>query len=105
MKALLTPHITEKSYAGITEEKGKASTYVFRVARTLSKEVIKRIIEREFKVTVADVRIVNLPAKARRFKGIQGKTQARKKALVRLMPGQKIAAFDLPEEKAEETKD
>jgi len=101
MKAALTPHVTEKSYAGIHEEKGATSTYTFRVAPKLTKELVKKFVEREFKVTVVDVRIVNLPGKKRRFKNITGRTSDRKKAIVRLAPDQKIAAFDLPDDKAE----
>jgi large subunit ribosomal protein L23 len=105
MKHPLAPHVTEKSYAGISEEKGAASTYTFRIALGLTKEIVKRMVEREFKVTVTDIRIVRLPGKVRRFKGVTGKTGARKKAIVRLAPGQKIAAFDLPEDPATENKE
>jgi large subunit ribosomal protein L23 len=105
MKHALVPHITEKSYAGIADEKGAANTYTFRVRPGITKEVVKRIVEREFKVTVTDVRIVNLPGKTRRFRGMVGRTSDRKKAIVRLAVGQKIAAFDLPEEKAEKEKE
>jgi ribosomal protein L23 len=105
MKPLLTPHVTEKSYAGISEEKGAANTYIFKVNGGINQESIKRIIEREFKVTVTDIRIINLPAKVRRFRGMKGMTSARKKAVVRLQAGQKIAAFDLPDQKDEGKKE
>lgn len=98
MKPLLTPHVTEKSYAGISDEKNAANIYTFKVGGSLTQESIKRIIEREFKVTVTDIRIVNLPGKARRFKGVKGMTSARKKAIVRLARGEKIAIFDLPDQ-------
>jgi large subunit ribosomal protein L23 len=101
MKPLLTPHVTEKSYAGISDEKGAVNTYTFKVGAKLNQVIIKRIIEREFKVNVTDMRIVNLPAKLRKFKGIQGKTSVRRKVIVRLQAGQKIAAFDLPDQKSE----
>lgn len=102
MKHLLTPHVTEKSYAGISDEKGAANTYTFRVRPGVTKEVVQRVVEREFKVEVTDVRMVNLPGKTRRFRGVKGQTSARKKAIVRLKAGQKIAAFDLPDQKTEE---
>ncbi len=105
MKQLLIPHVTEKSYSGISDEKGAVNTYTFRIKLDLTKEIVKRIVERDYKVTVTDVRIVKLPGKVRRFKGIVGKTSARKKAIVRIAAGQKIAAFDLPEEKAAEGKE
>lgn len=99
MKPSITPHITEKSYAGISEEKGVASTYTFKIRPDLSKDQVKSIIEREFKVTVTDIRTVSIPGKTRRFKGVKGRTSDKKKAIVRLAPGQKIAAFDLPDQK------
>jgi large subunit ribosomal protein L23 len=105
MKHLLAPHVTEKSYAGISEEKGAANTYTFRVRFEADKGMVKRAVEEEFKVKVTDVRIVNLPGKTRRFKGVKGKTSDRKKAIVRLAAGQRIAAFDLPEKSATEDKE
>ncbi|CAN5185515.1 50S ribosomal protein L23 [soil metagenome] len=102
MKTPLAPHITEKAYALISEEKGIANHYTFKVARTLRKEHIKAMIEREFSVTVTNIRTINLPGKVRIFKGKAGHTQATKKAIVRLKVGDKIAAFDQPT--TEETK-
>lgn len=63
MKTPLAPHITEKAYALISEEKGIANHYTFKVARTLRKEHIKAMIEREFSVTVTNIRTINLPGK------------------------------------------
>jgi large subunit ribosomal protein L23 len=102
MKTPLAPHITEKAYSLISEEKGVANHYTFKVARTLRKEAIKAIIEREFKVHVTNIRTINLPGKVRVFKGKAGHTQASKKAIVRLKVGEKIAAFDI--DTKEETK-
>lgn len=93
MNKPFVPHITEKSYTGIAESKTAASTYTFRVPRGVTKEVIKNQVEKTYNVHVTDVRIINLPGKARRFKGILGRTQALKKAIVRLKPGEQIADF------------
>ncbi len=102
MKTPLAPHITEKAYSLISEEKGIANHYTFKVAKTLRKEHIKAMIEREFKVHITNIRTINLPGKVRVFKGKAGHTQATKKAIVRLKVGEKIAAFDLKSN--EETK-
>jgi len=98
MKYTLSPRITEKSYRGISEEKNAINTYTFNVSPKASKEVIQKMVEEQFKVTVTDIRTVSTPGKARRFKGILGRTNATKKAIVRLAKGQTIAAFDIKEE-------
>ena len=100
----ITPHITEKSYQGISEDKKVASTYTFLVDGSLDKTFIKKQIEKQFSVTVEDVRTVNLPGKVRRFKSIVGKTVPRSKAIVRLKKGDRIAAFDI-EDKDKKTED
>lgn len=97
MNKNLTPHITEKSYRGISEDKKSSSSYTFNVPTSLTKETIKRTVEKEYKVSVEDVRIINIPGKRRRFKGIRGVTQATKKAIVRVKAGDRIAAFDIEE--------
>lgn len=102
----LKAHITEKSYATIKEDKGAVSQYTFRIPANSNKGLVKRSVEAVYKVHVTDVRIINLPGKVRVFKGKRGSTQARKKAIVRLMPGERIADFNVETEKktAEETK-
>ena len=95
MKHSLVPHITEKSYRGIQEDAKTSNTYTFKVDPKTSKEYVKKLVEDQFKVTVIDVRTVSIPGKARRFKGIPGRTSDIKKAIVRLAAGQKIAAFDI----------
>ena len=104
MKYVFAPHITEKSYAGISEDKKVASTYTFKIRPDVSKDDIKALVEKEFKVTVEGVRIINLPSKNRRFKGVKGQTSARKKAIVRLKAGDRIAAFDIADKSAEDNK-
>ena len=105
MNNSLIPHVTEKSYAGIKEGKDEVSTYTFVVARALSKEIIKKQVEKEHNVPVTAVRIVNLPGKERRFKGIKGTTQATKKAIVRLKTGEQIKNFAPETAETEATKE
>ena len=62
---------------------------------------IKKLVEKEFKVTVTDVRNVNLPGKTRKFKGVNGKTSPIRKAIVQLKKGDRIAAFDVEDTKQE----
>ena len=96
MKYSITPHITEKTYLGISEDSKVAQTYTFKVTTATSKTDVKKIVEDTYKVSVTDVRIVRLPGKVRRVKGIVGHTNPTKKALVRLAVGDHIAAFDSP---------
>jgi large subunit ribosomal protein L23 len=96
MKHSITPHITEKTYRGITEDVQVGQTYTFKVTTASSKTDVKKLVEDTYKVNVVDVRIVRLPGKVRRFKGIVGHTNPTKKALVRVAVGDRIAAFDSP---------
>ena len=99
MNKILTPHITEKAYTTISEEKGAVSQYTFKVPRLTTKSQVKQSVEESFKVHVVDVRMVNLPRKERVYRGHRGFTQATKKAIVRLKAGERIAAFAIETEK------
>jgi len=101
MNKPLTPHITEKSYRGIAEEAASVSTYIFKVKADLNKSQIKKLVEKEYKVSVTDVRTVNLPGKVRRFRNIPGFVPGTTKAIVKLKKGDRIAAFDIEEKKDE----
>jgi len=101
MKTLLTPHITEKSYRTISEVAGESSTYTFKLAKGLDKADVKRMVERDFKVTVLNVRITKLPGKARRFRGVLGRTSTITKAVVQLKKGDRIAAFDISDKEGD----
>lgn len=102
MKHTLAPRITEKAYSLISEDKGAVNQYTFKVSKSLRKETIKALIEKEFKVTVTGIRTITLPSKVRVFRGVAGKTQSVKKAIVRLKAGERIAAFDI-ETKSEDS--
>lgn len=99
MKAQITPHITEKSYSKI--EGNAFPIYTFKIAKGMDKVSVKSAVEKEFNVTVTDVNIIHLPGKARRFRGMAGKTNKIFKALVRLKKGETIKAFDIEDTKAD----
>lgn len=94
MKQAIAPHITEKTYRFISEGKKASSLYTFKVLPSLNKTSLKALVEKTYKVHVEGVQIVNLPGKARRFKGKLGCTAAIKKAIVRLKAGESIAEFN-----------
>jgi len=83
------PLITEKSTLA-REESGK---YMFEVDRRANKIEIGQAVEKLFKVKVLDVRVVNVQGKSKRV-GKIGRTQDWKKAIVKLLPGNKIEIFD-----------
>ncbi len=85
MSVLLGPHVSEKS-ARVAE----SNQFVFRVRRDASRPEIKAAVELMFEVKVADVNVVNVAGKQKRFGQRLGQRQDFKKAYVRLAPGQSI---------------
>ena len=92
---LLEPRATEKSYLEQTNR-----IYVFPVKKSMSKQAIRQLVEKEFNVTVTDVRTLTRKGKATRYsKGkhaYPGTThrQDKKYAYVRLKKGDSIKVFD-----------
>ena len=86
MSVLLGPHVSEKS-ARVAES---ANQFVFRVRRDASRPEVKAAVELMFEVKVADVNVVNVGGKQKRFGQRLGRRQDYKKAYVRLAPGQSI---------------
>jgi large subunit ribosomal protein L23 len=86
MSVLLAPHVSEKS-ARISEG---ANQFVFRVLPNATKPEIKAAVELMFEVKVADVNVVQVAGKQKRFGQRLGQRQDFKKAYVRLAPGQSI---------------
>ena len=96
---LLEPRATEKTYREQTK-----LTYVFPVKRGMSKQEIAALVEKEFNVTVTDVRTLIRDGKKTKFsKGkhaYPGTTfrQDKKYAYVTLKEGNSIKVFDEPED-------
>jgi large subunit ribosomal protein L23 len=82
---LIFPLITEKA-----TKLAEKNQYVFRVEKKANKNEIKKEIENLYKVKVIDVKIINVPAKERRFGRISGWKKGFKKAIVKIKEGQKI---------------
>lgn len=85
LKVILSPHVSEK--ATIAMEKNE---YVFEVVNSANKLEIKDAVELLFKTKVRTVRIVNVRAKSKLFRGTEGKKKGWKKAYVTLFPDQKL---------------
>ncbi len=86
LEIILGPHVSEKT----TRATEKGNVYTFKVAVRAAKPEIKKAIEKLFNTQVEAVRIVNVKAKTRRFRGIEGMKKKWKKAYVTLAEGQKI---------------
>ena len=80
------PWITEKATA-LTA----SNQYVFMVKSTATKPEVKKAIHALYKVDVVVVNILNRPGKVKRSgRGIRGKTDGYRKAIVTIKEGQKI---------------
>lgn len=84
-----SPLITEKSQ--IQREGG--NTITLRVDIRANKIEIKRAVEAQFKVKVAEVRVARAHGKVRRQGAFSGRRPDWKKAYVRLVEGEKQIEF------------
>jgi len=82
---ILAPVITEK--ATVLSEQNKV---VFKVAMDATKDEIADAVEALFKVQVTKVNTILVQGKVKRFRGILGKRNDMKKAIVTLAEGQSI---------------
>ena len=64
--------------------------YTFKVAKTATKDEIKRAIEEAFKVEVVKINTLNTKSKRRRVGKYPGRTKTYKKAMVTLSEGSSI---------------
>lgn len=87
--SIISPVVSEKAH--VLSSVGK---YVFRVTKKANKKTIKSEVEKEHKVTVMDVNIVNIPRKRRTVARDRGYQKSYKKAIVTVKKGQHIAALE-----------
>lgn len=80
-----SPVITEKSTMASEQDK-----IVFIVARTATKAEIKTAVETLFKVKVKNVNTLNRKGKTKRFRGILGRQNDTKRAIVTLQEGESV---------------
>lgn len=83
------PLITEKA----TIQRELAETYAFEVARDANKIQVKKAVEAQFGVKVAEVRVARMHGKERRQGRFVGRRPDWKKAYVRLKDGEKPIEF------------
>ncbi len=98
MELTIIPRMSEKTVA-----QAQAGKYVFKVPTTATKQQIAQAVSKQYGVKVISVNTLTTEGKVKRSyrKGgnpVTGKRVDVKKAYVRLAEGDKIKAFDLPEE-------
>jgi large subunit ribosomal protein L23 len=84
------PLVTEKTNI----QKEDSNQVTFEVDTRANRIEIQRAIEQIFKVKVARTRTVNVKGKIKRRGRILGKRKDWKKAIVTLMPGERIEFFE-----------
>jgi large subunit ribosomal protein L23 len=84
------PLITEKTNI----QKEVANQLTFEVDRRANRIEIKRAIEIAFKVRVANIQTMHVKGKIKRRGRFAGKRRDWKKAIVTLMPGERIDFFE-----------
>jgi large subunit ribosomal protein L23 len=82
---IVAPVITEKATLA-----SESNQFVFRVARNATKPQIKAAVEQLFDVKVTAVNTLLRKGKTKRFRGVRGRQQDMKKAVVTLADGYRI---------------
>ena len=82
---ILSPIVTEKS-TSLSEQ----NKIVFKVPSKSNKSILKKNIEKIFKVNVVKVNIINKQSKKKIIRGKKVKIKGYKKAIVTLKKGQSI---------------
>jgi large subunit ribosomal protein L23 len=87
---IIRPLVTEKTNL----QKELHNQVSFEVDRRANRIEIKRAVEEGFKVKVASVHTMQMMGKTVQRGRIQGKRRDWKKAIVKLMPGERIEFFE-----------
>ena len=82
---ILSPVLTEKS-TNLSEQ----NKVVFKVPRNSNKLILKKNIEKIFKVNVTKINIVNKQSRTKLTRGKKVKVKGYKKAIITLKKGQSI---------------
>lgn len=86
LQVLLAPIVSEKA----TMVADKNEQIIFDVVPSANKVEVKAAVELLFKVEVAAVQILNRKGKQKRFGRFMGRRDHKKRAYVKLKPGQEI---------------
>ena len=86
---ILSPVVSEKSYSLLDQ-----NAYTFMVHPDSNKTEIRQAVEAIWDVKVAKVNTLNRKGKTKRFRFTQGRRPDTKRAVVRLVEGDKIEIFE-----------
>ena len=86
---IVAPVVSEKSYSLIDN-----NAYTFLVHPDSNKTEIRQAVETIWDVKVLKVNTANRKGKVKRFRFTQGKRPDTKRAVVKLVPGDKIEIFE-----------
>ncbi len=89
-QVVIRPVVTERS----TELGEEQNAYTFLVSKDANKIEIRHAIERLFSVKVAGVRTLNYRGKWRRVGRSLGRRPSYKKAIVKLVAGERIDVYE-----------
>lgn len=92
LSIILSPYLSEKTTRGSE----KNNEHVFRVIADANKYEIKDAVEFIFNTKVKSVRVLNVKAKVKMFRGRPGRKKAWKKAYVALLPDQTLQNLGTP---------
>jgi len=84
------PLMTEKTNI----QKDEHNQYTFEVDRNSNRIEIRKAVERIFNVRVANVRTIQVKGKVKMRGRVAGKRRDWKKAMVTLIPGERIPFFE-----------
>lgn len=90
---ILRPVLSEKALAA-SAESTRAPKYAFYVHPSANRTQVKDAVERVFEVSVEKINLLNVRGKEKtlgRFRGLRAK---RKKVIVTLKPGERIAQLE-----------
>ncbi len=86
---IIRPVVTEK-----TTNLSEQNKYVFQVANSANKDMVKKAVKEIFNVTPDRVNVIMMRGKKKRVRYQYGYTTAWKKAIVTLKAGDKIELFE-----------
>jgi large subunit ribosomal protein L23 len=86
---IIAPVVSEKSYSLMDD-----NAYTFKVHPRANKTEIRQAVEEIWSVRVARVNTINRKGKVKRFRYTRGKRPDTKRAVVKLVPGDKIEIFE-----------
>ena len=88
MTVIRGPHLSEKSHMA-----AESNQVVLKVRKDATKREIRQAVELLFDVKVADVTVMNIKGKVKRFGQTRGRRNDWKKAYVRLAEGSSIESL------------